>query len=173
MNLTKRQKVLLGVFLAGAVALVMDRAFVRPQGGPAAASADASEFVVEHAIPPSNVPVPPAQPQEGCVTRCLERLWSDEEMDFQRLRDPFSLPESWPVEGARSVGATPDPAALFAQRHQLTAVVIDGAGSYVLIDGRLLRPGQEIDGFRLVSVADRSALFDRAGTRVTLELASQ
>jgi len=43
----------------------------------------------------------------------------------------------------------------------------------VLIDGRLLRPGQEIDGFKLVSVADRSALFDRAGTSVTLELAGQ
>jgi len=173
MNLTKRQKMLLGVFLVGLAALVLDRVLLRPRGGPASASAGPSELAAELLIPATNIPSPPAQPQQRRATQCLDRLWPDREMDFERVRDPFSLPASWPAEGPGPAATPLDPAARFAGRHQLTAVVIDGTRSYVLIDGRLLRPGQEIDGFKLVSVADRSALFDRAGTSVTLELAGQ
>jgi hypothetical protein len=173
MNLTKRQKMLLGVFLVGLVALVVDRVLLRPQGGAAVASAASGESVAELAVPAPNVPALPAQPQGQRAARCLERLWSEKNTDFEHVRNPFSLPASWPTRPGKAVNSTPDAGALFAARHQLTAVVIDTPESYVLIDGRLLRPGQTVDGFELVSVGDRSAVFERAGTRVTLEIVSQ
>jgi len=170
MRFTKRQKIMLVVFGAGLVGLAIDRVFVRSQGGPAAASAGSSP-----AAPASPLPAPgrPAAPQETLAAQCLDHLWSDKEVDFERVRDPFSLPSSWSNGTETPVRTSLDPGALFARGHQLTAVVLDGSQSYVLIDDRLLRPGQDIDGFRLVSVEDRSALFERAGTRVSLELVEE
>jgi len=160
MRFTKRQKIMLVVFGAGLVGLAIDRVFVRSQGGPAAASAGSSP-----AAPASPLPAPgrPAAPQETLAAQCLDLLWSDKEVDFDRVRNPFSLPSSWSNGTETPVRTSLDPGALFARGHQL----------YVLIDDRLLRPGQDIDGFRLVSVGERSALFERAGTRVTLELVDE
>jgi len=170
MRFTKRQKIMLVVFGVGLVGLAIDRLFVRSQGGPAAASAGSSPAATASPLPAPDLPAAPAPPQETPATQCLNRLWSDKEVDFEHVRNPFSLPSSW-SNGTEKPSRTPlDAGALFAKRHQLTAVVLDGPRSYVLIDDRFLRPGQDIDGFRLVSVGERSALFERAGTRVTLEL---
>jgi hypothetical protein len=67
----------------------------------------------------------------------------------------------------------PDPAALFARRHKLQAVVMDGDQSYALVDDQFLVPGQVIGGFVLLSVGDRSAVFQGGGKQVVLELASE
>lgn len=170
MRFTKRQKIMLVVFGVGLVGLAIDRVFVRSQGGPAAASAGSSPSATASPLPAPDLP---AAPQETPAAQCLNRLWSDKEVDFDRVRNPFSLPLSW-SNGTEKPSRTPlDAGALFAKRHQLAAVVLDGPRSYVLIDDRLLRPGQDIDGFRLVSVGDLSALFERAGTRVSLELVEE
>ena len=69
--------------------------------------------------------------------------------------------------------ATTDPVARFVRTHRLTAVVIDGPDSYVLIDDRFLGLGQKIDGFVLASVGDRRAVFERDGERACLELVNK
>ncbi|MBN1513782.1 MAG: hypothetical protein JXB13_17325 [Phycisphaerae bacterium] len=156
----------------GLAGLALDRVLLRSQGGPAAASAGLSPSAAPGSpLPATDLPAGSAAPQEAPVTQCLNRLWSDKEVDFERVRNPFSLPSSWSNLNEKPARTPLDAGEVFAGRHQLTAVVLDGPRSYVLIDDRLLRPGQEIDGFRLVTVEDRAALFEGTGTRVRLELA--
>jgi len=156
---------MLAIFAVGLVGLALDRVLIRPQGGPAAASAGSVT------LPGTDLPEAPAPPQEAPVTQCLNRLWSDKEVDFERVRNPFALPSSWSNLKEKPARTPSDAGEVFARRHQLTAVVLDGPRSYVLIDDRLLRPGEKIDGFRLVTVENRAALFEGAGMRVRLELA--
>ena len=165
MRFTRRQKIMSAIFAVGLVGVAADRVLIRSQGGPAAASGGSSS------LPATHLPAESAAPQETPVTQCLNRLWSDKAVDFERVRNPFSLPSSWSNLNEKPARTPLDAGEVFARRHQLTAVVLDGPQSYVLIDDRLLRPGQEIDGFRLVAVENRSALFEGAGMRVRLELA--
>ena len=171
MRFTRRQKIMLGIFGVGLVGLAVDRVLIRPRGGPAAASAGSSASAPGSTLPAADLPAESAPPQEAPVTQCLNRLWSDKKVDFERVRNPFSLPSSWSNLNDEPARTPLTAGEVFARRHHLTAVVLDGPRSYVLIDDRLLRPGQEIDGFRLVMVENRAALFEGAGLRVRLELA--
>ncbi len=45
-----------------------------------------------------------------------------------------------------------------------------GGGGRAVVDGRTFRIGQHLDGFELISVNQRSAVFESNGTRVKLTL---
>ncbi len=170
MNLSKRQKILLGVFFIGLVGLVADRTILRPQGGPEAASAESSAA-------PSATRHPGGAPgEENPSTRAplaerLNKLLPDTENGAVELRDPFALPVSWSGSGTANQEKIPDAAGTFARTHQLKAVVVQGDDVSAQVDDGFLVPGQTIDGFKLVSVDYRSAVFERAGKQVVLELA--
>jgi hypothetical protein len=168
MTLTRRQKTLIGIFCVGLTALVLDRVLLRPQGGPGAASADSLGQAAESTLLVENLPAV----KSGAAPSVAQRLsdLADEEPNLAGLRNPFSLPASWSDKTARGPRVGMDAAARFVRAHELTAVVIDGPRSYVLVDNHLLVCGQTIDGFELVSVAGRSAVFEREGKRVALEL---
>jgi len=171
MNLSKRQKALSAVFLIGLVALVADRTVLRPQGGPRAASADSRPGPATGARPVAN---PPAQQKPpATVAQRLDRLLAGKEVGSEELRDPFSLPPSWSdIAGAKP--QTPvDPTGGFARRHQLKAVVVREGQSSALVDDSFLGAGQSLDGFTLVVIGPRSALFERDGLRVMLTVADQ
>jgi hypothetical protein len=173
MSLSKRQKKLLAVFLVGIVALVADRAILRPQGGPRAASAD---FLASspNSVPLSaGVPAAPDPPPPAGVAQRLDRLAPTAQTDSNALRDPFSLPDSWSDHAPAGGGKGRDAAGGFALRHRLQAVVMQGPESYALVDDNVLVRGQYLDGCRLVSIGDRSAVFERDGKRIVLELVSK
>jgi len=170
MSLSKRQKTWAAVFLIGLVALAADRTILRPQGGPRAASADPLPASVPGAGSSSNLPAPePAPP--ATVAQRLNRLASGPQGGSEELRDPFSLPSSWsdttPGKGRR----TTDASGGFARRHQFRAVVVREGQASALVDDSFLVPGQTLDGFTLVAVGPRSALFEREGKQVILHLA--
>jgi hypothetical protein len=172
MSLSKRQKALSAVFLIGLVALVADRTILRPQGGPRAASADPLAASVGGAGPSGNLPaVEPAPPLT--VAQRLNKLVSGREAGSEELRDPFSLPPSWSDTTAGNEERTTDPTGGFVRRHQLRAMVVRGGEASALVDDSFLVPGQSLDGFTLVSVGSRSALFERDGKQVVLRLADQ
>jgi hypothetical protein len=167
MTLTKRDKTLLIVFLIGLVALVADRTILRPQGGPGAAAADGAEDpgqAANHALAQAE------QPAEERVADRLNRLWSDNEPDFEQVKNPFALPNSWFQTPDTTTPQVPDVVAAFIRTHRLTAVVVDGDSSYAVLDERFLVPGEAMDGFLLISVGDRSAVFERDGREIVLEL---
>lgn len=168
MNLTKRNKTLLGVFFIGLIALAADRTILRPQGGPGAASAAAESG--DAGLLSSNVPVLQTQPGEAGLAGRLDGLWSQKEPEFERIRNPFALPPSWfETPGAPGERLT-DAAARFIRTHPLAAVVVNGEQSYALVDDKFLVPGQTVDGFTLLSVGGRSAIFEREGEQAILEL---
>jgi hypothetical protein len=173
MTLTKRQKTLLATFFIGLAALVVDRTFLRPQGGAAAASADALAPSDKQVSLVANIPILAAPTGSTGVAQRLDRLWSDNQVNPEQGRDPFSLAVPWYDKGETSDAKTPDEAALFVSSHQLTAVVIDPRGSYAVVNDQLLIPGQSLDGFRLVTVGNRSAVFEQGTRRVVLELVNK
>lgn len=170
MAFARRQKALIAVFLLGLVGLVMDRVFLRPQGGPGAASADSSDAYAVPLSPARTAPSPAAEAQGPGVAERLERIWPDRKPNAVEARDPFSLRGSWLGSTGAGSSASPDPAEGFAQAHPLVAVVVDGRQSYVLINDHVLKLGEQIDGFTLVSVGAKSAVFERQGQRIVLEL---
>jgi hypothetical protein len=173
MSLSKRQKILSAVFLLGLVGLVADRTILRPQGGPQAASADSAAPAPDTAVRSDNAPVAETPGARLPVAERLDRWLSGKESGFEQLRDPFSLPASWSETGAADREKTPDAVAAFLRMHQLQAVVMQGEDAGALIDDRLLMPGQSLDGFQLLSVGYRSAVFGRDGKQVVLELVAK
>jgi hypothetical protein len=172
MVLEKRQKVFIAVFFLGLIALVVDRVCLRPEGGPKHASASAFE---QYGVPVSTadpVPEPPGT-RNPTVAERLDRLWSDQDVNEGSMRDPFSLTGSWQVSPPVDAPPAPDEAAVFAETHPLVAVVMAGQQSYVLINDRVLPLGEQIDGFTLVSVGAKSAVFERQGKQIVLELVSK
>ncbi len=173
MNITKRQKTLLVIFLIGLAALAVDRTFLRPQGGASAASADTLQPAQDSVLPSDNIPtLADRTAGPGAIER-LNRMWSNPDITVEQMRDPFSLPASWSDKVSDDDIKLSNATARFISGHQLTAVVVDGRESYVLVNDHLLVPGQCIDGFTLVAVGDRSAVFEQDGTRAVLELAGR
>ena len=172
MDITGRQKKLLTILLMGLVSLVLDRTILRPQGGPGAASAEVLHPSDQSVPFTDNIPVLEEERKQGMAER-LNAIWPAAGTDLTQMRDPFSLPASWPDNGGGSGIGVPDAAATFLGAHELTAVVIDGRESYAVLDDRFLVPGQSVDGFMLVSVGERSAVFERNGGQITLELVNE
>jgi hypothetical protein len=170
MSLSKRQKILSAVFLIGLVGLAADRTILRPRGGPQAASADAPASSQAAAVPSGSGPVAEKTPARVGVAERLNRLWSGQETGPQELRDPFSLPAAWSDTGAANKERTPDTIGTFLRRHQLKAVMMQGEEACALVDDSFLVPGQFVEGFKLVSVGYRSAVFERDGKQAVLEL---
>jgi hypothetical protein len=170
MSLTKRQKTLSAVFLIGLVGLVVDRTILRPQGGPRAASAEPLSAAMGSAGSSSSGPLPePAPP--ATVAQRLSQLAGGQPAGSEELRDPFSLPLSWSDTLAGKEGRTTDAGGAFARRHQFRAVAVRDGQSGALVDDSFLTPGQSLDGYTLVSLGSRSALFERDGKQVMLQLA--
>jgi len=169
MALTKRQKVLVAVFVVGLAALLVDRVWL----GPKAASAGSSTGSGANASSAASSLSSRVTPDKPNVTQRLDSLWAEREPNFADVRDPFCLPSSWSGVQKDSPGAAGDPATGFAATHRLSAVLAEGRVSCALVDDRLLTPGQEIDGFKLVSVGDRFAVFEGRGARVVLKLTSE
>ena len=53
---------------------------------------------------------------------------------------------------------------------QLTAVMAAGKNSLVNLDGVILKIGEEQDGYRLVEVRDREAVFRKGNKRIVLNM---
>ena len=173
MKLTKRGIVLLGLLGLAAVAIVVDRLV---QSAPAAAPqpAAASSPVSGAAHP---APARPATPtatgtpaatavQASAIADRLRRAGEGLDMDPMNLRDAFVPPESWLArpptpEGHAAAPAAPvaDSADRFVREHKLTSVLIDADGGIAVVNDKVLRVGQEIDGYRLVRLAPGTALF--------------
>lgn len=84
--------------------------------------------------------------------------------------DPFETPavldqpavQAPPVQTAQK---TPEP-----WERELRATSVSAVRSMINVDGVILLLGEELDGFRLVEVHERAAIFEKDGTRRTLSM---
>jgi hypothetical protein len=172
MNLTKRQKMLSAVFVLGLAGLVVDRTLLRPQGGPQAAAAGSSAET-PGSTPAERPPRAESAPARAPLAERLNNLLPGRETGPNDVRDPFSLPDTWSETDAGDGARAPDAARGFSRRHQLKAVVMQDGEACAQVDDNPLVPGQWLDGFKLISVNQQSAVFERDGKRVVLDLVVQ
>ena len=177
MNLTNKQKlygVLLGVGLA---ALSADRLLIGTDIGPDQASAEPAQAYAGWVDRLPGLAVVVAQPSRNTRNRDqavgdrVAALARREGVDVSQVRDAFVparswLPESEPIGVVKKAsGMSPEQ---FRLRHQMMAVVITDEASFVVVDGKTLQAGELVDGYRLVEIRERSAVFESQGQAVEL-----
>ena len=177
MKLNKRR--ITSVCLAGLAlsALLVDRLALRGGGdlGPSTAEAD-QEL-------PRSAPEPtPGESAEPCAapSTTIDGLLAGYD-NVNPRRDPFVLSEAMraALEAAaaqqeEAQDAHPQPKATpadeFAAVHRLEAVLISESGQLAIVDGRPIRVGESLDGFRLAGVEPLAANFERGDQRVRLSI---
>ncbi len=90
--------------------------------------------------------------------------------EFEKPRfDPFAKP------GQLQKAATnqQNPENLFAENAKLTATLRAGDNSMISIQGKIVLLGEEIEGYKLVEVTDRTAVFINDDQRILLTLDNQ
>ncbi len=171
MNLTRKQKIYAVALTLAMALLVVDR--TTQQGsisGPATSSASlvSSPTSVK---PTETEQVSPADAHRRALALRLDRLAQGAEID-DGFRDAFAVPQAWRAlrEAEKTQPTKPSRRGAFKDRRQLTAVMIVQGGGIAMIDGMAIRVGQSIDGYRLVSVGQRSAKFTSVTGTVELFL---
>jgi hypothetical protein len=109
------------------------------------------------------------------LTRCLGLclLMSPAMLLAADLATPRHDPFARPVLGAASGAAGAADHAQPVWQPRLQAVVVAGPRSSVLLDGRVLEMGEEVDGYRLIQVLPDKASFRHKGRRVELTLSGR
>lgn len=171
MTLTKERKVLLGLLGSAGIILLADQVLLSPPQGAQAAAG------VTPANPSRNEPDTPARtasdtstplptsPDASTITRwnALARKRA-EAQSATPPADPFSSS----YEPGSAIGAPS--AQAFVGAHQLTAVLAAGEQSLAMVNGKSVRLGESVGGYRLVRVDARSAEFVAGEVVVRLSL---
>jgi|WetSurMetagenome_2_1015567.scaffolds.fasta_scaffold135875_2 hypothetical protein len=169
MKLDKPKIAMLALLALAVVGLAVDRLFLTsPATAPQPASASISGPAAS--LPPSSATpvVVPAVPAgaDGIVER-LRLAGKGLSLAPAALKDAFVPAESWLVKPNPAVTPTAvttavpvvDSGGRFISEHKLTSVLIDAGGGIAVVNDKVLRVGQEIDGYRLVRLAPGVAEF--------------
>lgn len=169
---------ILGVALAG---LAVDRVFLGSGAtGPAEASAAAEEYAVD---PFSDVlevelveAADEAEPLTSALAGRLEEFARSDQRDTGDLPDIFEPSASWrgmPSSDGAVASRPASPAEAFQAAHRLNAVMLSDSKPGAVVDGQFLTIGQDLDGFVLTSVNERSAVFKAENEQAELALDPQ
>lgn len=173
MKLTTRHKLGAVVCILGGLAVGIDRLFILPQEAAAERppGEQSAPVVTTGTANTPEIPAGSISTARAAIADRLEQLAQRRGFDLERVPDAFSPPTAWLVDvdpdGPRTTRMT---AAEFEATHPLAGVMAVGDGGYAIIEGRMLFIGQELDGFTLIKVGQRSALFESDGVRVQLVL---
>lgn len=177
MALNKERKVLLGLLGSAGVILVADQVLLGPPQG---ASASQTTPAVQPPPAPAaenndagdspSAALPLSRESSELVETWNARLSeaTTEGLLEADLADPFAAVEQY----------EPEPTGLmaplaFQQQHKLSSVMTGGDIGVAMINGKPVRIGQTIEGYRLISVDDRSAVFRAGDQTVRLVLPRQ
>lgn len=170
MKVTKQRKIILVLLGIGVCALAGDRLTARSENVPSAANS--SSLAVQTPAITTSAPVLPAL-TPATATPLSDRIHSAVARMPRgtALRDMFRVAPAW--GSAHGNPARPEGAwglTSFQQSHRMTALMVDGRRSSVIVDGNPVTLGQSIDGYRLVTVTQDMAVFESAGGRAILRI---
>lgn len=176
MTISKRQKVLVGVCLVALAGLVGDRILGKSDVlGPsrAGASVVSSETNPEPIGTLEPQDAAPLEDRKPCLADRLDGLAEDTVQTG--ARDAFCPSEEWlgrtkPPPSQPLLHTDAAKAQRFVQDHKLKAVLIGSGTKLATIDDKVLAIGQEIDGFKLISIDGGSATLAFNNHKVTLRL---
>ncbi|MCE9591975.1 MAG: hypothetical protein K8S99_15820 [Planctomycetes bacterium] len=172
MKLSRERKVFLGILGLGLTALAADRFVISPTG-PRSAQASIASVVQDSATQAQPVPAAPeaatapiAPANTVRVAHQLESFGQEQGLRADETANAFQPSAAWLAEDEASAPKPqslapvgPPPAQAFTAAHKLNGVMAKGGGGYAIINGRAVTVGQTVDGFRLVEVSRRSAVF--------------
>ena len=161
MKWSMRQKVLLSALAAGLGLLAFDLL----NGAPA--EAEAVEDAAALAVAPSAQGKfePPRLPKISLASKLAAVRKED-----APTTDPFSAGQL-PAPPPPPPPAREDPEAkarAFERSHTLTAVMLTHKGSVAMINGKVLRVGQQIDGYQIIGIGKNSASLSDGKYRIEL-----
>ena len=167
MKFTKRQIALAGFLGLALVVLAVDqlRSGSAASGsavpGPALASGSALATATTESTPGVKEVVSPSSARPSISQR------------LRNLRPTFASGSAVPNAFAAQSGlsAASSAGVAFPNQIKLTGVMFTGKAHFAVINGRSLRVGESIDGYRLVSVSRNAAQFELGQERITLTLA--
>lgn len=192
MTPARQKKILILVLVAGAILVAVDQLLLAPDSSsspatPAIASA-ASALPKPPPPPPSSsgkqsngVSLPASgsntasfgsrnlQPRLIAATRPFAGIASSPRDIFFIPRSP-DLDEKEHQPATRPITPTVDPAVEFLASHHLKAIIVSQGKSIALINDRMLRLGEGIDGFELFAFEANSVLLRRGSQRVRLRI---
>ncbi len=181
MSITTKHKVYGCVLVTGLSVFAADKTFFGPSD---AAAQDSS--VSEFGITTSSTSVLDAarrdltaladMPAEGSdIADRLAAVAEARSLDLSDVRDAFKPSPGWFGDDgtAQQQGLDGAAAATFVRSHRLMAVMAGGANESAIVDDKCLFIGQQIDGFRLISVGARNAVLESNGVRVELQLSQE
>ncbi len=166
---------ILGLALGG---LAVDRLLLN--GGPAPRKAaahavrDASDEPSTTAASASALaPFNAAANRQVTLASRLDEMAKARRLDPAQVADAFAPSQSWvSIAAVKPVETNAPPVdEIFRKSHRLMAVVLNGASGAAIINDKTYVVGMEVGGFTLRSLTKRSAVFERDGQRVELELA--
>ena len=101
----------------------------------------------------------------------LAEVAEQDRLDPTDVRDAFRTPAVWFSRESGTANPVKSPGERFREIHRLNAVLAAGREGHVIIDGRRLLIGQELDGFTLISVGERTAVLvsEQEGVKLQLE----
>ena len=177
MVLSKERKIYLVLSGIALLGLGIDRVLIGTEltdPNTASAAADASVSTADLTSPPDlDVLLSPMPLAEGTVAHRLKDSSQQPNLYTVSLRDMFIPSSSWGPRTQEVNSGDPRESAVrrFYSNHRLEAVMTSDAKNYALLDGtHMLQEGDQFDGFKLVSIADRSVTFQLDGHMVTLPL---
>jgi hypothetical protein len=169
MKVTKQQKVYTGLLVLGLLALVLDRCVFSPSS--ADASDQASDLLIAK-VPQTKTESPASAhkssataPAGNSVALKLTELSESMQRPGAAVKDAFCPAPSWAQPGAPGVTSAPS----FQQAHTLIGVMLSGSYAAAMVDGTLVRVGDSIDGYKLISVSKGEAVFQSGDLRATLQ----
>jgi len=170
MVITRRQKIYLAAMCVAIAAWATDR-FVFQSGMTAPRAADASSLLVSRGAAPAAATATHAAPLS--LNERLDALADGGDSQVPS-RDVFVPPAEWlpaekPSTAENTHGMSADD---FQASHKLTAIVLRGKASVVVMGDQTLHVGQSIDGFVLVNIQSSEALFTNGISNVMLRLQS-
>lgn len=175
--MSRQRSILVMVMVLAVGALGLDHFVLRGGGDPQPAEAGATAQALSTAATLTAQAAPELSQSLGSLADLLRlsgKLNRPAEDASERLFAPPSEPGRSELRGSLEAVAgneaqTPEARArrLLAER-RLQAILRDGRGGLVLIDGRKLRPGNTLDGFTLIGVDASGAIFEGHGLRLRL-----
>jgi hypothetical protein len=177
MQLNKQRKILLAVLGVALLVFAADWFLAGSSNtGPSVASAEVSAIVA----PGSAAPVA-EEPDQGpaaltvSVAQQIETFRQRPQLTAVRMADSFEPSAAW-IASNQALTQDADEelpqqiAAAFARAHTLSAVMTGTQSSYAVIDGKIVRVGEDLDGFELLLIDDQSVTMSSGKVRVVLRL---
>lgn len=158
--MNRKKKTYVSIMALCAAALLVDRLLLPAPSGAVAGDAELStsrNAGIGISPTAARTPAPEIPFPRGVTTAA----------DLGSLRDPFAAPLTMTGAAAKPTAAesaSNEQSAIgreqFAERHQLTGILSDGAIAVAIVGDQWLSPGGELDGCVLKSVEKQSAVFE-------------